>query len=190
MVSPVGFGSIFVGVIIFIIWQIIWVSSVVLWNINKIFIIKSKPRKTRRAETLTCPPAARCAKINASLPGGRTPPTPLTRPIICLLFLPRFEGVGITTAGTAISSFLSVLTNKSEKKQHLSDLINTTEFLVILGPFPTGACIRIVNLCVTCIWGVHCRHYHGGGGGMPSYKWLCGGSGDQSTLGGGDYQSR
>ncbi|MEQ2212528.1 hypothetical protein XENOCAPTIV_000889 [Xenoophorus captivus] len=60
---------------------------------------------TTVTKKLTCPPAARWAKINASLPGGRIPPTLL---IICLLFLPRFDGVGMTTAGeTVISSFLS-----------------------------------------------------------------------------------
>ena len=70
--------------------------------------LQDKQEKNLKEETLTCPPAARCANINASLPGGRTPPTPATRLIICLLFLPRFPGVGMTTAGgTAMSPFLS-----------------------------------------------------------------------------------
>lgn len=62
----------------------------------------------RQAEKFTWPPAARCASINASLPGGRTPPTPASLPIPCLLFLPRLDGVGMTTAGgTTTASFLS-----------------------------------------------------------------------------------
>lgn len=70
-------------------------------------------QKEKIKDTLTCPPAARCANIKASLPGGRTPPT---LPIICLLFRPRFEGVGMTTAGgIAISSFLSGTQKKIEK---------------------------------------------------------------------------
>lgn len=39
----------------------------------------------------------------------------------------------------------------------------------------------------TCIWGVQCRHYHGGGSVGSSYKWLRGGSGDQCALRGGDH---
>lgn len=66
--------------------------------------------RTHTQASLTWPLAVRCAKINASLPGGRTP---LTLPIICLLFLPRFDGVGMTTAGgIAMSSFLSVSKKK------------------------------------------------------------------------------
>lgn len=75
--------------------------------------LKSNDYNQRIHQTLTCPPAARCANISASLPGGRTPPT---LPNICLLFLPRFDGVGMTTAGgIAMSCFFSG--NKREVKR-------------------------------------------------------------------------
>lgn len=77
---------------------------------------KRKQGKKKEHRKFTCPPAARCASINASLPGGRTPPTPATLLITCLLFLPRFDGAGMTTAG-AMSSFLSKNERKLRKKE-------------------------------------------------------------------------
>lgn len=77
---------------------------------------KRKQGKKKEHKKFTCPPAARCASINASLPGGRTPPTPATLLITCLLFLPRFDGAGMTTAG-AMSSFLSKMRENWERKK-------------------------------------------------------------------------
>ena len=119
LLVPVRFGPIFVAVVILVIRQVVGVGRVVLretvGNLNVIsYILFSRPPPISCSLTmrhaslvtpsLTCPPAARCARIKASLPGGRAAPT---RGIIDFFFLPRFPGVGMTTWGITTSSFLS-----------------------------------------------------------------------------------
>lgn len=72
---------------------------------------------------LTCPPAARCARMSASLPVASA--WAETGPALCIMdffFLPRFEGTGMTTAGGILpSSFLSVHIRRTKRK-HRYDL--------------------------------------------------------------------
>lgn len=68
---------------------------------------------------LTCPPAARCARISASLPVASA--WAETGPALCIMdffFLPRFAGTGMTTAGGILpSSFLSVHVRRAKNKR-------------------------------------------------------------------------
>lgn len=68
---------------------------------------------------LTCPPAARWARISASFPVASV--WAEMGPALCIMdffFLPRFAGTGMTTAGGRLpSSFLSVHVRRAKKQE-------------------------------------------------------------------------
>lgn len=74
---------------------------------------KTQIHQTGCVSFRTCPPAVRWASISVSCPGPPTGPTLAS--VVAFFFLPRLEGVGITTTwGAPSPSFLSVTEEKKK----------------------------------------------------------------------------